>query len=80
MRQPVDADRLRAFMKALAREARRPLQVYLVGGSTAVLEGWREGSTSSGEPTIRRRAAVVLDRSRVIPDRSGMRRLHVPAE
>jgi hypothetical protein len=44
MRQPVDADRLRAFMKALAREARGPLQVYLVGGSTAVLEGWREAT------------------------------------
>ncbi len=44
MRQPVDATRLRAFMKALAREARGPLQVYLVGGSTAVLEGWREAT------------------------------------
>ena len=44
MRRPVDADRLRAFMKALAREARGPLQVYLVGGSTAVLEGWREAT------------------------------------
>lgn len=44
MRQPVNADRLRAFMRALAREARGPLQVYLVGGSTAVLEGWREST------------------------------------
>ena len=44
MRQPVDAGRLRAFMRALAREARGPLQVYLVGGSTAVLEGWREAT------------------------------------
>jgi hypothetical protein len=31
-------------MRALAREARGPLQVYLVGGSTAVLEGWREAT------------------------------------
>jgi hypothetical protein len=44
MRPPVDATRLRAFMRALAREARGPLQVYLVGGSTAVLEGWREAT------------------------------------
>lgn len=44
MRQPVDANRLRAFMRALAREAKGPLQVYLVGGSTAVLEGWREAT------------------------------------
>lgn len=41
MRQPVDAERLRAFMRALARVARTPLQVYLVGGSTAIVEGWR---------------------------------------
>lgn len=44
MRQPIDADRLRAFMRALAREAKGPLQVYLVGGSTAVLEGWRHST------------------------------------
>lgn len=44
MRQPVDAGRLRAFMRALAREASGPLQVYLVGGSTAVLEGWRDAT------------------------------------
>lgn len=44
MRQPLDAGRLRMFMRALAREARGPLQVYLVGGSTAVLEGWRKST------------------------------------
>ena len=44
MRQPVDAARLRAFMRAVADAARKPLQVYLVGGSTAVLEGWREAT------------------------------------
>jgi hypothetical protein len=41
MRQPVDRARLQAFMRAVAQVARAPLQVYLVGGSTAVLEGWR---------------------------------------
>lgn len=44
MRQPVDAARLRAFMRAIAGAARRPLQVYLVGGCTAVLEGWRDAT------------------------------------
>lgn len=44
MRQKVNADRLRAFMRALAREARGPLQVYLVGGGTAVLVGWRDST------------------------------------
>lgn len=44
MRQPVDSARLRAFMRGLARAARAPLQVYLVGGATAVLEGWREST------------------------------------
>jgi hypothetical protein len=41
MREPIDRARLEAFMRALAAAARRPLQVYLVGGATAVLEGWR---------------------------------------
>lgn len=44
MRAPVDAARLRAFMRALAQAARDPLQVYLVGGATAVLEGWRNAT------------------------------------
>ena len=44
MREPVDAARLRAFMRALANAARGPLQVYLVVGATAVTEGWREST------------------------------------
>ena len=31
-------------MRAMARAARGPLQVYLVGGATAVAEGWREST------------------------------------
>ncbi len=41
MRKPVDEARLRAFMRAVAGASKGPLQVYLVGGSTAVMEGWR---------------------------------------
>ncbi|MBK9240022.1 MAG: hypothetical protein IPL75_07095 [Acidobacteria bacterium] len=44
MRAAVDAERLRAFMTALAKAARGPLQVYLVGGATAVTEGWRDST------------------------------------
>jgi uncharacterized nucleotidyltransferase DUF6036 len=41
MRPPVDERRLREFARALARVARVPVRIYLTGGSTAVLEGWR---------------------------------------
>jgi hypothetical protein len=36
-----DQERIRQFMDALGREARRDIRVYLVGGTTAVLFGWR---------------------------------------
>ncbi len=42
MRPPVDEPRLRELARALARVARRPVRIYLTGGSTAVLEGWRQ--------------------------------------
>jgi len=41
VRRPVDAERVREFMRALGREAREPARVYFTGGATAVLEGWR---------------------------------------
>src|SRR5262249_55097500 len=44
MRQPLNADRLHAFMKALASEARTSSRVYLVGGASAVLLGWRNST------------------------------------
>jgi hypothetical protein len=44
MRERVDRARLRAFMRALAEAAQQPLRVYLVGGATAVLEGWRDST------------------------------------
>jgi hypothetical protein len=42
MRPPVDAQRIRALARGLDRAAREPVRIYLTGGSTAVLEGWRE--------------------------------------
>jgi Nucleotidyltransferase of unknown function (DUF6036) len=41
MRAPVDAARLGALMRQLGAAARHPGRVYLTGGATAVLEGWR---------------------------------------
>ena len=41
MRRPVDADRVRAFMRSLGRAVNGDHTVYFVGGTTAVLEGWR---------------------------------------
>lgn len=44
MRERVDRTRLYAFMRAVGRVAQQPLQVYFVGGATAVLEGWRHAT------------------------------------
>lgn len=44
MRERVTEDRLRAFMRALAREAVAEGRVYITGGATAVLQGWREST------------------------------------
>jgi hypothetical protein len=42
MRPPVDEQRIRALARELGRTAREPVRIYLTGGSTAVVEGWRE--------------------------------------
>ena len=44
MREPLTAERLQAFIKALAAEARTSGRVYLVGGASAVLLGWRSAT------------------------------------
>ena len=41
MREQLTAESLQSFIKALAGFAREPARVYLVGGATAVLLGWR---------------------------------------
>lgn len=42
MRQKVSADRLTRFINEIGRGAKQAARVYLVGGATAVLLGWRE--------------------------------------
>jgi len=44
MREPLTAENLQVFMKALAREARTPSRIYLVGGASAVVLGWRNST------------------------------------
>ena len=41
MRRLADARRIRAFMDAVGRAARREIRLYFTGGATAVLSGWR---------------------------------------
>jgi len=41
MRPPVDAGRIRRFFEEAGRAADRETRVYLTGGATAVLHGWR---------------------------------------
>lgn len=36
-----DAERVRSLARELGRSARTPARMYLTGGATAVLEGWR---------------------------------------
>jgi hypothetical protein len=45
VRPPVDEPRLRELARRLGQVARGPTRIYLTGGATAVLEGWR-GSTA----------------------------------
>lgn len=42
MRAHADADAVRGFARELGRRTGVPAKLYLVGGATAVLEGWRE--------------------------------------
>lgn len=44
MRERVTASRLLEFMRALGAEVKEGARVYLVGGATAVLFGWREST------------------------------------
>jgi hypothetical protein len=44
MRRLADAARLQRFMKELARDADVETEVYLTGGATAVLLGWRDST------------------------------------
>lgn len=44
MRAPVDADRVRALASELGKAATEETTLYLTGGATAVIEGWRRST------------------------------------
>lgn len=44
MRQKVTAEQLERFMKEIGRVGKKNVRIYLVGGATAVLLGWREAT------------------------------------
>jgi hypothetical protein len=74
MREAVTEPRLRAFMRAIAAEAREHGRIYLTGGASAVLRGWRD-STIDVDITIIPESDRIL---RAIPDVK--ERLHVNVE
>ncbi len=41
MRRLADAARVESFLEKLSQQARSPIRLYLAGGATAVLRGWR---------------------------------------
>lgn len=47
VRALTDAAKLERFMERLGREARGPGRIYLVGGATAVLYGWRPSTVDA---------------------------------
>jgi hypothetical protein len=44
MREKVNAEKLDRFMKEIGRAGKKSARIYLVGGATAVLLGWREAT------------------------------------
>ena len=44
MRQPVTTARVEDFMRALGKGVSVPTRVFLVGGASAVLLGWRDST------------------------------------
>lgn len=74
MREIADRHRIEAFLAAFAREATQPTDIFLVGGATAVLVGWRP-STIDIDLVMRPESDALL---RAIP--SLKERLHVNVE
>ena len=42
MRDPVQPIKLQAFMEAFGKRTKAPGRIYLTGGATAILHGWRQ--------------------------------------
>lgn len=44
MRSPVDRTKLEQLLRELGRRSKGPGRIYIVGGGSALLEGWREAT------------------------------------
>lgn len=73
MREIADRSRIEAFMTALARHATADVDVFLVGGTSAVLVGWRS-STVDIDLVMRPESDAML---RAIPELKERLRLNV---
>ncbi len=67
MRSPMDPDKVRALMRAIGQRAKGPGRVYLVGGTSAVLEGWRQ-ATVDANLKLEPEPAGIFDALRHIKD------------
>jgi hypothetical protein len=74
MRETVTEPRLRAFMRAIAADAREAVRIYLTGGASAVLKRWRESTLAIDIAVIPPSDRIL----RAIPDIK--ERLHVNVE
>lgn len=63
MRQPVTAARVNEFMKALGSGVRSPARIFLVGGASAVLLGWRDSTIDIDLKTIPDRDDILRELS-----------------
>jgi hypothetical protein len=73
MREAVTESRLRAFMRAIAAEAREPGRVYLTGGASAVLQRWRDS-------TLDIDISIIPDSDRILRAIPDVKELHVNVE
>jgi hypothetical protein len=71
MRHELDADRVHELLRALGRAARGAGCIYLTGGTTAVLEGWRT-STVDADLKLDPEPAGIFDAIRRIKDELGV--------
>jgi hypothetical protein len=58
MREVSDADRIRRFMRALGRACEDSTRVYVTGGATAVLFGWRQSTIDVDLKIVPERDAI----------------------
>lgn len=74
MREPADLTRIQRFMRELGSQAREDARVYLTGGATAVLHGWRASTVDVDVKFVPERDELF----RAIPDIK--ERLHLNVE